>query len=262
MALVRAQRSYADIPLLLIGALLGSSGPDDRRDEGQMTLVEHLDELRGRLIKSVLAVGVATALAFWRADQLLTLLLLPAGKDKIFVDGPTGGLVLSFQIALAAGCALASPVVFYQAVAFVLPAMTPRERRVFLTTLPLVVCLLVAGVLFGYAIALPFALTYLLGYTMGSQVEFLLRSGPYIDFVTALLLGFGLAFELPAVLWVLARLGLVTTARLVALRRYAFLAAFVIAAIITPTPDPLNQLLLAVPLYLLYEAGILLSRLR
>ncbi|HEY3107954.1 MAG TPA: twin-arginine translocase subunit TatC [Chloroflexota bacterium] len=96
---------------------------------------------------------------------------------------------------------------------------------------------------------------------MGGQIEYLIQAGPLIDFETALLLGFGLAFELPVVLSVSTRLGLVSTERLVRFRRYALLAAFVVAAVIAPTPDPLNQALVALPVYLLYETGIVLSRL-
>src|SRR5919202_3319472 len=101
--------------------------------------------------------------------------------------------------------------------------MTARERRIFFTALPLVIVCLVAGLLFGYFVALPFALGYLLSYGMGGRIEYLIQAGPLIDFETALLLGFGLAFELPVALWVAVRLGLVSTGRLVRFRRYALL---------------------------------------
>jgi sec-independent protein translocase protein TatC len=259
MAIARAHYGYPRLSLVLAGALLGAGGSNDNGT--QMTLVEHLAELRARLIKAVLAIAVGAAVAYANAGSLLGLLLRPAGLEKIVVPDPAGALMLSFQIALSAGIALASPVVLYQAVAFVLPAMTGREKRIFFTALPLVIFCLAAGLLFGYFVALPFALSYLLSFDMGGRVVHIILAGPYIDFVTALLLGFGLAFELPVVLWVSTRLGLVSTERLVRLRKYALLAAFVAAAVITPTPDPLNQALVAVPVYLLYEAGILLSRL-
>jgi sec-independent protein translocase protein TatC len=170
-------------------------------------------------------------------------------------------MLLQFQIALTAGIGLASPVVFYQAVRFVLPAMTATERRVFFTALPFVGLFFAAGVLFGYVVALPLAMEYLLGMTMHGRIVVEPRAQGYIDFVTTFLLGLGAAFQLPVVLWVLARLGLVTADRLVRFRRFALLGAFVIAAVVTPTPDPINQALIAVPLWLLYEVGVVMARL-
>jgi sec-independent protein translocase protein TatC len=263
MAIARAYHPAPTprLALLLAGALLGFGGPTGD-DEAGMTLVEHLTELRARLIKAVLAVAAGAAIAYLNVGTLLGLLLRPTGLTSVVVPDPTGGLMLTFQIALSAGLALASPVVLYQAIAFVLPAMTARERRVFFGALPLVVVCLAAGLLFGYVVVLPFSLSYLLSYGAGGYFDYRIQAGPLIDFVTALLLGFGLAFELPVVLLILTRLGLVTAGRLASLRRYALLASFVVAAVITPTPDPLNQALVALPLYLLYESGILLSRLR
>jgi sec-independent protein translocase protein TatC len=254
----RAYRRYAGLPLVLAGTLAGRDGPDG--EAPGMTLAEHLAELRTRLIKALLAVAAGMIVAFAYREHLLYLLLKVGRLDSVYVPDPMGGFMLSFQIALTAGIGLASPVVVYQAVAFVLPAMTVREKRVFFAALPFVVVCFAAGVLFGYVVTLPLALEYLLGYTMGDHVHYLPQAGPYIDFVTTLLLGLGLAFELPVVLWVLARLGLVTTERLVRFRKYAILAAFVIAAVITPTPDPVNQALIALPLWALYELGIVSSR--
>lgn len=258
MGIDRAYRRYAGLPVVLAGALAGGNGPDG--DPSQMTLAAHLAELRTRLIKALLAVAAATMLAYTYADVLFDLLLLPSGLKSVIALDPLGGFKWSFQIALTAGIGLASPVLLYQAIAFVLPAMTGREKRIFFVALPFVVACFVAGALFGYFVTLPVVLHYLLDFTMRGRVEYKLEAGPYIDFVTTLLLGLGLAFELPVVLWVLAKLGLVTTERLVRFRKYAILAAFVLAAILTPTPDPVNQALIALPLWALYELGIVSSR--
>jgi sec-independent protein translocase protein TatC len=255
MAVARARRVEVSWPVLLLGAL-------GRRDEGpEMTLAEHLGELRGRLIKALLAVAIGTVAAFAYSEVLMDFLLAPAGLANVVCFEPQCAMLLQFQIALTAGIGLASPVVFYQAVRFVLPAMTATERRVFFTALPFVGLFFAAGVLFGYVVALPLAMEYLLGMTMHGRIVVEPRAQGYIDFVTTFLLGLGAAFQLPVVLWVLARLGLVTADRLVRFRRFALLGAFVIAAVVTPTPDPINQALIAVPLWLLYEVGVVMARL-
>jgi sec-independent protein translocase protein TatC len=252
---VRARRVEAAWPLVLIGAL-------GRRDEGpEMTLAEHLGELRGRLIKMLLAVALGTMVAYAYVGTLLDLLLRLGGLEYVRCDTPHCAFLLQFQIALTVGIGLASPVVFYQAVRFVLPAMTASERRTFFTALPFVGLCFATGVLFGYFLAAPLAIEYLLGMTADGRIRQDMLAGPYIDFVTTFLLGLGTAFQLPVVLWVLARLGLVTAERLVRFRKYAFLGAFVVAAILTPTPDPINQALIAVPLWVLYEVGIVMARL-
>jgi sec-independent protein translocase protein TatC len=255
MGVVRARRVEAAWPLLVVGSL-------GRRDEGpEMTLAQHLGELRSRLIKALLAVAIGTVAAFAWSNELLRLLLTPAGLTEVVCFEPYCAMLLQFQIALTAGIGLAGPVIFYQAVRFVLPAMTDTEQRVFFAALPFVGLFFAVGVLFGYFAALPLAMTYLLGMTMDGQVTIQVRAQGYVDFATAFLLGLGAAFQLPVVLWVLARLGLVTAERLVRFRKYAFLGAFVLAAVLTPTPDPLNQALIALPLWVLYEVGIVMARL-
>jgi sec-independent protein translocase protein TatC len=159
-----------------------------------------------------------------------------------------------------AGLGFSSPWIFFQVLQFVMPAMTRRERRIFKIALPFVVVFFIGGVSFGYFVTLPFALRYLLDFTMGGVLTPLITADEYLNFVTTILLWMGLAFELPIIIWILAKFGVANTSRLVGLRKYAILAAFVLAAIITPTPDPLNQALVAIPLWILYEVGIVFSR--
>ena len=158
------------------------------------------------------------------------------------------------------GIGLASPVIFYQVLAFVLPALTRREKRLLFAFMPLVVTFFFVGVAFGYFVTLPFALKYLIDFNIGGMVRPLIRVGDYLGFVTTILFWMGVAFETPIVIFFLAKTRIVDVRRLSAYRKYAILVAFVLAAVITPTPDPLNQSLVAIPLWILYEIGILLSR--
>ncbi|HEV8634861.1 MAG TPA: twin-arginine translocase subunit TatC [Chloroflexota bacterium] len=229
-------------------------------EELEMTLVEHLDELRGRIIRAVLGLVVATAVAFVFTPQLIAWMLAPSGLGQLYFTQPAEAFLMYFQVSLMAGIGLSSPWIFIQVMAFVLPAMTRREKRIFWTALPFVVVFFVVGVLFGYFVTLPFALRYLLTFTMNGVLQPLITADSYLSFVTMILFWMGLAFELPIIIWILAKLGLARTPRLVGFRKYAILAAFIVAAVITPTPDPLNQALVAIPLWILYEIGIVFSR--
>ena len=241
---------------------IDQNAPEEELEEEEleMTLVEHLDELRGRIIKAVLGLVVATAVAFIFTPQLLAWLLAPSGLPDLVFTQPAEAFLMYFQVSLMAGIGLASPWIFSQIMAFVLPAMTRREKRIFWTALPFVVVFFVIGVVFGYFVTLPFALRYLLGFTLNGVFRPLITADAYLGFVTTILFWMGLAFELPIIIWILAKLGLARTPRLVSFRKYAILAAFIIAAVITPTPDPLNQALVAIPLWILYEIGIVFSR--
>jgi len=232
----------------------------EEEEELQMTLVEHLDELRGRIVRALLGLVVATAVAFVFTPQLIRWLLAPSGLAQLYFTQPPEAFLMYFQVSLMAGLGLASPWIFIQVMAFVLPAMTRRERRLFFTAMPFVVVFFVIGVLFGYFITLPFALRYLLTFTFDGVFQPLITADSYLGFVTTILFWMGLAFELPIIIWILAKIGVAKTPRLVSFRKYAILAAFVIAAVITPTPDPLNQALVAIPLWILYEIGIVFSR--
>jgi sec-independent protein translocase protein TatC len=250
-----------------LAPFLGPAADDPQgepENDVEMTLVEHLDELRGRLIKSVLAIGVGTAGAFVLTPQLFVFLLGPA-PESIKRDGlvflkPAEAFLTYFQVALMAGIGIALPIVFWQILAFVLPALTRRERRLLFSFTPLVLLFFVLGVLFGYYVTLRFALDFLIGFTAGGFFRPMITAEAYLEFVSMLLFWMGLSFQTPIVILFLAKVGLVNPKRLASYRKYAILAAFVIAAVITPTPDPLNQALVAIPLWILYEVGILLSR--
>lgn len=241
-------------------APLPDDDPNEVEEELQMTLVEHLGELRDRLVKTAIGIGVATALAFFFTPTLLRFLLALGGLDTAYTFEPTQAFLTFFQVALMTGIGLSSPWILYQVLGFVVPALTRREKRLLYSFMPLLAIFFCLGVAFGCFITVPFALKYLLGFTLDGLIQPLININSYISFVTTFLLWMGLSFELPIVIFFLSKTRIVNVKRLVAYRKYAILAAFILAAVITPTPDPLNQIIVAIPLWILYEVGILLAR--
>ena len=228
-----------------------------------MTLREHLDELRRRLIIAAVFVALATIAAFVFRDPILAFLLEPGfgqrdekpiATEVLEVEGVT------FKVTLMAGFAAALPVVLYQAVRFVSPGLTGRERAYLVILIPGVLLAFAAGAAFAYYVLLPPALAFL--FEFGSaNVDPEIRVASYVNVVTSLMFWMGVMFQLPIAMFLLARLGVVSPQWLGRFRRYAVVLAFVAAAIITPTFDPVNQTLVAVPIVVLYEVGILLARL-
>ena len=164
------------------------------------------------------------------------------------------------RIALVIGVAIAMPVVVYQIIAFFVPGLLPHEKRVLFTAIPFVSELFLAGLAFGWFFTIPAALNFLFGYGLSSRVQSQPTFESFISTVSTLLLWNGIIFEMPALIYLLARLGIVNAKMLGRTRRYAIVIITIAAAIITPTGDPYNLLLLAVPMYFLYELGILLAR--
>lgn len=232
-------------------------GGDDRR----MTVFEHLDELRRRLIVSLIAVSAATGISLIFAGRVFELLRAPLPQGvKLIYTAPMEMIATYFKVAIYVGIILAMPVLLYQLVAFIAPAMTSKEKRYFFLTLPGVLLCFAAGVVFGYKLVLPTALPYLLGLFM-DIAEPLLRVGEYISFVSTFLFWLGVCFQTPLLMFLLAKLHIVDAKRLAGMRKYALLLSFVLGALVTPTPDPINQTIVSVPIYLLFEIGILLARL-
>ncbi len=232
--------------------------------------VPHLVELRDRLVKSLVAIAIGTMIGFWIVNSpvllgealpvFLVRHLAPPGTQLQGID--TGEVFFAYmRMALVVGITLAMPFVLYQIVAFFLPGLLPHEKRVLFIALPFVTELFIAGVAFGWFFTVPAALGFLLGFGVdGTTIITQPRVDSFIGTVATLLLWNGLIFQLPAIVYVMARLGVVTAARLASTRRYAIVIIFIIAAFITPTGDPYNLLLLAIPMYLLYELGIILAR--
>lgn len=236
----------------------------DPNPEKYLTLIEHLQELRYRLIVSAGAVLVATIISFIFTNRLLQYLVQPVRESavdaRVIYTEPLGFIAPYFRVALLAGIAGAMPVVLYQIMAFVSPGLTPQEKR---WVIPLVLgatVLFVIGCVFAFYTMLPPALRFLLGISP-ENIEAAITVKSYIDFVTRLMLVTGLIFELPLVVMGLAKLGLVRAQKLLSWWRYAVVGAFLIAAIVTPSIDPVTQTLLALPMIALYFLGIVLAKL-
>jgi sec-independent protein translocase protein TatC len=227
-----------------------------------MSFLEHLEELRRRLIVCLVAIALGTVVGFLFSERLVEWLLRLAQRvpDLSFqaIEVPEK-FVASMRVALTAGVALAMPVIVYHVWQFLRPGLYPKERRYLLVGLPLVTFFFAAGVAFSYFVALPAALRFLLGFG-STSVRTQPQLQPYLSFVSNLLFWSGVCFETPLFLFFLSKIGIVDWRRLSRWRQYAFLLICVLAAAITPTPDPLNMLLVALPLYALYEFGILLAR--
>lgn len=230
-------------------------------------LFDHLDELRKRLIISVVFLAIGMAVAFNYRTQLIDLVkgplryseLYQAGKVQIVTLNLTDQFMLSLNLSFWAGLALALPFILWQVWAFVAPGLYPSERR---WSLPFIVgagLSFLAGAAFGYALVLPSMVRFLLDFLNG-QVTPILALGSYIGTVTTFLVGFGLAFEMPILSLILTRIGIVNHVLLRKGWRIAVVVIMIAAAVITPTPDPGNMLLVAVPLYVLFELSVLLSR--
>jgi sec-independent protein translocase protein TatC len=226
--------------------------------EDRLTLVEHLDELRTRLIVSALAVLVAFAFCAWQNHLILEIVNdpLPAGEQPVTLS-PTEPFLTTVTLSLYAALLIALPVVLYQAYAFVLPAFSPSERRVALPLLLLVPLLFVAGVLFCYFVVLPPAIKFLLGFN-ADEFNTELRARDYYSFVSLTLLSMGILFQVPVGVIAATRLGLTTPEKLRRGRRLAIVGIAILAALL-PTIDPVTMLLEMVPLVVLYELSIVLA---
>ncbi len=225
----------------------------------EMSLMEHLAELRTRLMIAAGGVVAGTAVSFVFAEQIIRWLMAPAELQSLLVIGPTEAFTNYFRVALFGGIALAMPVILYQLFRYIDPALHTHERRFVLAMGLPVLGLFILGIAFCYYVLLKPALGFLLGFG-GGVFRPDLRAAEYLSFVTTFMLGMGLVFEMPAIIFALVKIRVVQRAWLAKQRRYVFLLAFVIGALITPTPDPFNQTLVSLPLYFLFELGLLLAR--
>lgn len=231
----------------------------------EQSLLQHLGELRRRVFICVVAVLVGSAVSFAFFEEIIDILVEPAkdlnlgtGGELIYTE-VTELLTTAIKVSFVSGLILASPVLVYQGVMFVAPGLTGREKRYLFGFMPAVVLAFGGGVAFAYYILTPPALHFLL--TFGGDVATpLIRISNIVNLMVRLLFWMGLSFETPLVMYLLAQLGIVTAGSLSRFRRYWVVVAFIMAAIITPTVDPVNQALVAGPLLVLYELGILLAR--
>ena len=220
---------------------------------GDMPLTGHLAELRKRILYSLAAVLAGTVICLFFIQNLISLLTAPAGH--LYFARPAEVFVIYMKTALIAGFILASPVVFFQFWRFILPAMTDREKTWTLFFVPLSVSLFLGGIAFSYFLVMPQSLHFLMAFG-GENFTPLLSMESYLEFVLLLILPFGVMFNLPLLMMALALAGLVKEKTLKRGRKFVILAAFILAAVITPTPDILTQSLLALPAVFLYEISL------
>lgn len=226
-----------------------------------MPLAGHLKELRKILLVSGIALGVSAVIVFAAfGDQLFAFLTRPLYQLQVPVIATrvTETLMTKIKLSLLGGFILAFPVISWQVLSFVLPALTRQEKKLVLVLFPLSVILFAAGVAFAYFTVFPLAIRFLLlVVTEGLTPMITVRE--YLSFVIAFFIPFGLVFELPMAAYVLAKSGLITPGLLVRKRKYALLLTFILAAVLTPGPDIFSQLMMAFPMLLLYEVSILVT---
>lgn len=224
--------------------------------ELRMGFFEHLDELRQRLLRAFFAFIIGTVIGMFFAEAVLRYLVSPYA-ERLVVLGPTGSVVTYFRVALMLGGIIGFPIILYQILLFILPGLKPNEKRILVYSLPPVMILFLIGVAFAWFILVPPAIGFLAGFqTEIFRPEW--TADQYIGFITALLFWMGVAFELPLVMFVLALLGLVGAGMLIRQWRIAVVIAAVAAAVITPTVDPINMMLVMGPLLMLYGVSIVL----
>jgi sec-independent protein translocase protein TatC len=226
----------------------------------ELTIFEHLAELRTRLLRATIALVVATVLSTIFAQQVLQVLISPLGERVPQTISPTESFIVYFKVALICGVTLAMPMIVYQVVRFMLPGLLPQERKYLYFLLPGVFICFGGGVAFAALIMLPAAIRFMQGF-LQTIVDNRWTLDNYISFVTRVLFWMGIVFQTPLLMFFLAKLGLITPQKLVKFRKYAVLLISIIAAVVTPTPDPVNMMIVMLPLYLLYEVGIVLTRL-
>ena len=225
----------------------------DNPNAREMTLVGHLGELRRRIVVSVIAVVAGTLAAYFYIDELMRFVTAPAGK--LYFMSPAEGFFAYLKLAVFAGFMLALPVVLWQVWAFVAPALTSGEKKWAFIMVPGAVLLFFTGVAFAYLLVGPAAVKFFLGF--GSEsLQPMLSLGQYLSFLFSFILPFGIIFNLPLALLVLAKMGIISSNFLAKQRRMMILVAFIVGGIITPTPDIFTQTMMAIPIILLYEASI------
>ncbi len=227
--------------------------------DDRLTLVEHLDELRNRLIVSISALGVAFALCFWQNQLLLDIANAALPGDQVPTTfSPTEPFFVTVEISGYGAFILALPVIIYQLYAFVLPAFSDRERRVILPFLLAMPVLFIAGILFAYFVVMPVAINFLLNFN-DAQFDIQVRAREYYSFFGLTELAMGLLFQIPIVMLSLTRLGIVEPAFFSKNRRYAIFGIAVVSAA-APGGDPVSMFLIMIPLLALYESSIVIAK--
>jgi sec-independent protein translocase protein TatC len=246
-------------------------------EEDKMPLTEHLSELRKRIVVPVASMGIFFIVAFYFSEVIFRILSFPlkaqfklsftspyfhitekASTALVFL-APAEAFWTHLKISFVAAFIISLPVIFYEFWKYISPGLLAKEKKFLLPFIFSSTGLFIIGSLFCFLVVLPFAMTFLLGYKT-ENMDPMISVGNYIDFCLKFILAFGVVFELPLVIVFLTKFGIVTPKKLAQYRKYAVLFSFIAAAILTPTPDAFNQSLMAGPIIVLYEIGIILSR--
>jgi sec-independent protein translocase protein TatC len=250
-------------------------------EEHKMPVIGHLGDLRKKIIVSLTALCITFLLSFTYSEDIFRFIMFPlkynlnfsvknmdihfVPKDKlqntklVFL-APAEAFWMNIKVAFVVGLILALPVIFHQLWKFISPGLLQKEKKYIIPFIILATSLFLVGAAFCFFIVLPFAMEFLLTYKVGDFLSPMLSVGNYVDFCLKFILAFGAIFELPIAIIFFTRMGIVTPKTLAKNRKYAVLLAFVAAAILTPTPDAFNQTLMAVPMIVLYEVGVIVSR--
>jgi sec-independent protein translocase protein TatC len=232
-----------------------TDNPEDQ--EKLMSFWDHVEELRRRLLIALVALAITTAISFTFADKIVVLLTQPiGGPGKLQAIEVTENVNVFLKVALLSGFLLALPVILYELLAFIIPGLKPGERRWLILGVIFASLMFVLGVAFAYFIMLPNALPFLLNFL---NIPTFPRPSSYFDFITSLLFWIGASFQTPLLIFILARFGVVDAASLLKYWRVAIVVIAVIAAVITPTTDPVNMSILMAPLIVLYFLSVLLA---
>lgn len=231
----------------------------DSANARRTTFIEHLEELRKRILYSIASVAICTVAGFFLATRVLTLIIERAALGTTYFFAPAEAFVAQIKVALFLGVVISFPFLLYQTWAFIGPGLTKSERRVSLTYIGSGVILLVIGIAFGYYILIPYGLKFLLSFG-NEMIQPLINIGRYLNFFLWCLLGSGLLFQLPLLVFFLMKLGIVDVDTITSHRPEAIVAILIICAVMTPTGDFFTLLLLAVPLLVLFEISILAAK--
>lgn len=242
----------------------------DEHEEKEMSFMDHLEELRWRIVKALIGIVIATILCWIFIDWIVEDALLKPitdlnaalepGQQRINLQNlkPFGQVFLYMQVALIGGVIVSIPNILYQIWAFIAPGLMPKERRHIKAIVVFSSVCFLAGIAFAYFVMLPSALTFFAGFG-SNQIENNIAINEYMNFILSVMLAAGIVFELPMVSWFLSQLGILTPAFMRHYRRHAIVTIFVLSALLTPGTDPVSQILLAVPLLVLYEFSIAIS---
>jgi sec-independent protein translocase protein TatC len=227
------------------------------KEKKQMSFLDHVEELRGRLIKCIISIFLFSIVAYFFSERLIDFLTKPI--PEVYFMSPTEAFSIRIKISLIAGLIASLPVVFYHLWQFVVPGLLEREVKLVVPVVLFSTFFFLAGSVFCFLFILPLSIKVLLGFGT-TKLKPMIKIGDYISFISYLTLAFGAVFELPLIFYFLGKLGIVSSRTLSKGRKYAIVGILILSAVITPTPDAFTQMMLAGPLYLLYEVSIVVVK--